>query len=134
METEAAAITLKPEPTNSKEELLLAKIPMPDSANQKEGTRNELEIKVRYIKDGMGRLGGRGFFLTIHGYAVEGLFKTFMLCQDPSEYIFVEPCQRFGAKAMNQAASRACGEEFRAKIEKEVVKAQKYYLGKTFPM
>lgn len=125
------AFDLTPEPTRKKDELLLATIPMPDSPNQKEGTRNELEVKVRYLKDGMGRVGGRGVFLTIHGHTVDGPFKSFLLHQDPSIYIQVEPCARFSKKALEKAASHVC-ENLRDKIEEAARKAQTYYRTKGF--
>lgn len=124
------AFTLKPEPTHKSDEFRLGTIPMPDSPNQKPGTRNELEVKVRYIKDGMGRAGGRGIFLTVHGHTVDGVFKTFLLCQDPSAYFLVEPCKRFSAKALAKAAAQAC-ETHRDQIEAVARQAIAYYLSKT---
>ncbi len=130
----ATPIVLKPTITmSSKEgEILLATVPMPDAMKQKAGTKNELEVKVRYLKDGMGRTG-RGFYLTLHGNTIDGIFKSCMLLQDPSIYILVEPCKRFGQKALEKAANLAC-ENFHEQVEQEVQKARDYYLSKTFEM
>lgn len=125
----APTIELEPTPTRKKDTILLAKIPMPDSPNQKEGTRNELEVCVRYIKDGMGRAGGRGIFLTLNGQTIDGPFKSILLYQDPSHYIQIEPCARFSKKTLEKAARHAC-ENLREKIEEIACQAQIYYLSK----
>lgn len=124
------AFELRPEPTHKADEIRLGTIPMPDSLSQKPGSRNELEVKVRYLKDGMGRAGGRGIFLTIHGHTVDGLFKSHLLLQDPSVYVLVEPCQRFSAKTLAKVAALTC-ETHRAQIEDAVRQARAYYLAKT---
>jgi len=123
------AFELEPEPTHEKDKILLAKIPMPDSPNQKEDTHNELEICVRYIKNGMGSAGGRGIFLTLHGYTVDGPFKSFMLYQDPSSYIQVESAKRFSRKKLETVAREVC-ETHRDKIEEIARVAQVYYATK----
>ncbi len=124
------AFELEPTPTHKKDQILLAKIPMPDSPNQKEGTRNELEVCVRYIKDGMGRAGGRGVFLTLNGQTIDGPFKSFLLYQDPSHYIQIEPAKRFSRKTLEKVARQAC-ETHRDKIEEIAEQARAYYRGKT---
>lgn len=124
------AFELEPTPTHEKDKILLAKIPMPDSPNQKEGTHNELEVCVRYIKNGMGRAGGRGIFLTLKGQTIDGPFKSFLLYQDPSHYIQVEPAKRFSRKKLETAAREVC-KTHREKIEEIARQAQLYYLSKT---
>lgn len=120
---------LSPQETNDKNELLLGKIRMPDSPNQKEGTYNELEIKVRYIKDGMGSAGGRGFYLTIHGYTMDPPFRSFGLMRDPSVYILARSCGRFSAKVLKEVAAEVCqSEAFKAKISEIVNTSKAHYL------
>lgn len=124
------AFELEPTPTRKKDQILLAKIRMPDSPNQKEGTHNELEVCVRYIKDGMGRAGGRGIFLTLNGQTIDGPFKSFLLYQDPSHYLQIEPAKRFSRKTLEKVARQVC-ETHRGKIEEIARQAQSYYLNKT---
>lgn len=108
--------------------MLLGTIRMPDSPNQKEGTHNELEIKVRYIKDGMGRSGGRGLFLTIHGYTMDPPFRTFGLNRDPSEYILAKSCGRFSAKVLKEVSAQICqSETFKKQISEAVESAKTHY-------
>lgn len=126
----APAIELEPTPTRKKDTILLARISMPDSPNQKEGTRNELEVCVRYIKDGMGRAGGRGIFLTLSGQTIDGPFKTFLLYQDPSHYIQLEPASRFSRKKLETAAHQVC-KTHREKIEEIAEQARAYYRTKS---
>lgn len=123
---------LVPTPTRKKDEIILATVPMPDSLNQKANTRNELEIAVKYIKDGMRRAGGRGIFLVMSGYTQDGPFRSCLLFQDPSIYIQVEPCARFSKAALEKAARRVC-EDFREGIEDAVKNAHAYYVNKTAP-
>ena len=119
---------LSPQETNDKEEMLLGTVRMPDSPNQKEGTHNELEIKVRYIKDGMGRAGGRGLFLTIHGYTMNPPFRTYGLMRDPSVYILAKSCGRFSAKVLREVAAQVCQcEIFKKQISEAVESAKKHY-------
>ena len=126
------AYSLKSEKTHKPDQVLLTKIRMPDSKGQKPDTHNELEVMVRYIKDGMGRAGGRGYFLTIHGSTIDGPFRSCMLMQDPSEYVQIEPAGRFSKSGLDKAAKRVVdSKELCHQIDEIAKKAQVYYQNKT---
>lgn len=112
-----------------KESFLLGNLPMPDDPGLAEGAKNRLKVSVQYLKDGMGRGQGRGIYLSLTGHAYDGVFESFMLFQDPSVYILIEPCARFNAKKLAEVAA-AAAETHQALLQEQVAKVTAYYEGK----
>lgn len=122
--TTKAPLELSPE-LRKKGEYRLGEVRMPDGTRQKEGTHNELEISVRYMKDGMHRQG-RGIYLVVTGCTVDGPFKSHLLMQDPSVYLLLEPAKRFSAKKLAEVAETA-PTSCREILDEQVARARAYY-------
>jgi len=122
--TTEAPLGLSPEPSG-KGEYRLGEVRMPDGPGQREGAHNQLEIAVRYMKDGMHRQG-RGIYLVVTGCTVEGYMKSHMLMQDPSVYLLLEPAKRLSAKRLAEVAE-AAPTSCRAVIDEQVARARAYY-------
>jgi len=112
----------------SKERMDLATVSMPASPDLKENERNELNVSLSYLKDGMGRQG-RGFYLVATGCSTDGTFQRHILMQDPSHYLLVAPAKRFSAKVLDQLTGSVPVEHLEA-IEKLVAEAASYYENK----
>ena len=110
----------------------LAIVPMPDSPDLDEGAVNRLKVSVRYLKDGMGRGQGRGYYLVVTGAAYDGRFETHMLMQDPSEYVLIEGSKRFSAKVFDKVVSEA-PERMAEQISDLVERGRSYYEAKGRP-
>lgn len=117
-------IDLSPRQTR-KQEYRLGEIRMPDGPGQREGTHNQLEVSVRYMKDGMHRQG-RGIYLVVTGCTVDGPMKSHLLMQDPSVYLLLEPAKRFSAKRLG-AVAEAAPESCRDIVREQVERARAYY-------
>jgi len=127
---ELPAVSFENAPKQTKKHsFLLGNLAMPDDPGLAEGAKNRLKVSVQYLKDGMGRGQGRGIYLSLSGHAYDGVFESFMLFQDPSIYILIEPAARFNAKKLAAAAVTAC-ENHQALLQEHVAKATAYYEGK----
>jgi hypothetical protein len=89
------------------------------------GSQNRLKISVRYMKDGMLRQG-RGFYLVVTGNTYDGVFERHLLMRDPSEYLLIEPCERFSAKTLEKVALTATL-TMRAQLMALIARATEYY-------
>lgn len=107
------------------QEYKLGEIRMPDGPGQREGTHNQLDVSVCYMKNGMHRQG-RGFYLVVTGCTVDGHVRSHILMQDPTLYLLLEPAARFSAKrlaAVAEAAPESCLDTIREQVER----ARAYY-------